>query len=95
MPYKIKHFYSWQGRERDEIQYQPLLPYQIAAGMKESGEQPDLEPLRREEDLAEAGKKAAEQREEEREGIIDIDELRKYRRESWERGGYLDPSILQ
>lgn len=95
MPYRVQHFYPWQGRERDEIEYQPLLPYEIAAGLKESGERPDLEALRREEDLAQAGKIAAEQREEEREGIIDIEELRAYRAKSWQRGGDLQPEIIQ
>lgn len=81
MPYRIRHIYPWQGRERDVIEFEELTPLQRGLGMKESFESPDIETLRREEDLAEAGKIAAEQRAEEARGEITAEELAQDRRE--------------
>lgn len=99
VPYRIRHVYPWQnpagGIEKDVVEFQELLPYQISVGMKESFKEPDIEAIRREQDLVEAAKTAAIQRAEPREGIVDIEELRKYRKECWDRGGYLQPEVIQ
>ena len=90
MPYRIRHIYPWQGRDRDVIEFEELTPLQRHLGMKESFESPDIETLRREEDLAEAGKIAAEQRAEPGEPIIDRVELDQHQREARTRLGTLE-----
>lgn len=90
MPYRIRHIYPWQGRERDVIEFEELTPLQCHLGMKESFESPDIETLRREEDLAEAGKIAAEQRAEPGEAIITRGELQEHQRQARERLGTLE-----
>lgn len=99
MPYRIRHVYPWQnpagGIEKDVIEFQELLPYQISAGMKEAFEQPDIEALRREQDLVQAATQAQTEREEPARGEITVEELRQYRKEVWDRGGYHSPGIVQ
>ncbi len=101
MPYKmIKKGYPWHGgQERFIKEFFPLSPYQVNLGETESGQLSQLESqrlhnLELEESLAETASQAAEDRKEER-GEITAEELRAYRRETWQRGGDLQPDVIQ
>ncbi|MBA7500366.1 MAG: hypothetical protein GH144_01285 [Clostridia bacterium] len=101
MPYKmVKKGYPWQGgQERFIKEFFPLSPYQIASGLKESGQLSQLESqrlhnLELEESLAETASQAAEDRKEEK-GEITLEELRQYRKEVWGRGGCFSPEVIQ
>lgn len=102
MPYKIvKKGYPWQGgQDRFVREFFPLAPYEKSLGLTESEKLSDLETkrlsnLEHEEDLAQSASLASSDRAEPREGILTIENLKKYRRECWERGGYLDPNIVK
>lgn len=101
MPYRMmKKGYPWQGgQDRFVKEFFPLSPYQISSGLRESGQLSSVEVerfhrLEDEEDLAQAASQGVEDRKEER-GEITAEELRQYRKEVWERGGYLDPNVIQ
>ncbi|MBA7612926.1 hypothetical protein ES703_20167 [subsurface metagenome] len=96
MPYKmVKKGYPWQGgQDRFIKEFFPLSPYQIASGLKESGQLSELESqrlhhLEDEESLAETASQAAEDRKEER-GEITAEELQQHQKEARRRLGSLE-----
>ncbi|MQY58494.1 MAG: hypothetical protein GH144_02625 [Clostridia bacterium] len=100
MPYHVRQKHFWEGGPDKFVkEFFPLSPYEKNLGLSESGELSDLESqrlhdLELEESLAETASQAATDRQEER-GEITADELREYRKEVWQRGGDLQPDVIQ
>ncbi|MBA7530050.1 hypothetical protein ES705_22253 [subsurface metagenome] len=100
MPYKmVKKGHPWEGgKERFSREFFPLSPYQLASGLKESGQLSDLEArrwhrLELEESLAESASQAAEDRKEEI-GEITAEQLRQHQKEARERLGSLEAGFF-
>ncbi|MBA7706518.1 hypothetical protein ES703_115372 [subsurface metagenome] len=96
MPYRIVRRNFWQpgGNDQFRKEFFPLSPYQIASGLKESGQLSQLEAqrlhnLELEEELATFASQGAEDRKEER-GEITAEELQQHQREARRRLGNLE-----
>ncbi|MBA7643228.1 hypothetical protein ES703_50947 [subsurface metagenome] len=97
MPYRIVRRNFWQpgGNDQFRKEFFPLSPYQLATGLKESGqlsaqESQRLHNLELEENLAQAATQGVDSRAEEARGEITAEELQEHQRQARERLGSLE-----